>query len=111
MIVNGKTLFNAPWKITEYCSGTITVRTSKDFVCRCSGNDNGRKFAKRISHIPELYDGLFAHLSATCIRCKRRVGDFDVDEFRKNNGCSNPEEKGCLFRKHWKLLNDVLEGK
>ena len=46
------------WTITEYCSGTITVRTPKDFVCRCSNNEKGRKYSKLISNIPVMLDAL-----------------------------------------------------
>jgi len=47
-----------PWTITEYCSGTITVRTPKDFVCRCSNNEKGRKYSKLISNIPIMLSAL-----------------------------------------------------
>ena len=46
------------WKITEYCSGTITVRTPTDFVCRCNGNEKGRKYSKLIAAIPVMLDAL-----------------------------------------------------
>ena len=46
------------WKITEYYTGTITVRTPTDFVCRCSGNENGRKYSKLIAAIPVMLDAL-----------------------------------------------------
>ena len=53
-----KKLFGAPWTMHEFCSGTITVHTQKDFVCRCSSNNKGRKYAKLLQYIPELYDSL-----------------------------------------------------
>ena len=46
------------WKITEYCSGTITVRTPTEFVCRCNGNEKGRKYSKLIVAIPIMLDAL-----------------------------------------------------
>ena len=65
-----------PWEVTEYCSGTITVRTQTDFVCRCSNNEKGRKYSKLISNIPIMLDAL------------RKIAEMEPGEYEEDMGTS-----------------------
>ena len=95
-----KKLFDAPWSI--YLLDDVGDANG-NFVCSCETP----KMANRLARLPQLYDALLAHLSATCIRCKRRNCKFDKESFIQNEGC------GCcegIFQEQWKLLRKVSDG-
>lgn len=102
-----KKLFNAPWEVCLEKRGSFyrpCVVTSDTKIASVCTKEN----ANRLARLPELYDALVPHLSATCIRCRRRECDFDFETFVQNEGC------GCcddgIFREHWKLLKKVRDG-
>ncbi len=109
-----KEIFGEPWKVTEYCSGTITVRTQTDFVCRCSNNEKGRKYAKRIARIPELYDALNKQAYYRCVDCLRITANT-IDDIPLNKDmieCGCPRHRtDCGAFDVWQLLKKVREGK
>lgn len=78
-----KKLFVEPWTIHEFCSGTITVHTQKDFVCRCSNNEKGRKYSKLISNIPIMLDAL------------RKIAEMNPGEYEEELG-SRTYTTDCL---------------
>lgn len=102
-------LFDAPWKVSEYCSGTVTVRTQKDFICRRTNDKKGRKYINLIVSIPELYEALkesaYEHCHA-CIEFSSEDGYVpDSSEFVEH-GCPKKSET-CFCCKWWDLLRKV----
>lgn len=95
-------LFDAPWKVTEYCSGTVTVRTQKDFICRRTNDEKGRKYINRIARLPELYDALMDAAKSYC-----QAADFDCPK----KYCAWCSAGKCKALKWLDLLRKVRDGK
>lgn len=105
-----KKLFDAPWTVTreEIRKDTLRYGVAKANIdIDLVAIDLAHEDAHRLARLPELYDALLAHLSATCIRCKSRNCKFDKESFIQNEGCG-----GCegIFREQWKLLKKVRDG-
>ena len=102
-------LFNAPWKIAV-CDSCITVRTQADFVCRCSKNEKGSKYAEQIRLIPELYDALKGAVKEACGTCAMMHVNPDTYDFVEN-GCPFSEENNtCDYRDCIAILRKVRGG-
>jgi hypothetical protein len=124
-----KKLFNAPWQVKtydcfrlgyEYCVETPngdTISISKD------ENPDAEKHAKRIKHLPELYDALKEAVYDCCEDCLCALDEFNDGEYEcDENGCVKYDliEKGCVFKERdccpkcrsWiDILRKVRDGK
>lgn len=112
-----KKLFNAPWQVKtydcfrlgyEYCveaSNGDTISISKD------ENPDAEKHAKRIKHLPELYEALKEAVDDACGTCAMMQVDSNSYDFVKN-GCPFFEDHDdCLPIKWIDILRKVRDGK
>lgn len=105
-------LFGAPWTVygepDDY--SYVIQNASEDDVATVFMTDE----AKRITHLPELYDALMETVYYKCFECMgglRHNIDMTREELVKN-GCPKQNKSNvCIYVKHIELLRKVREGK
>ena len=90
-----KKLFDAPWK--AYPLDDVGDAEGNQL---CSAVDEIT--AKRIEHLPELYEALKQAVYDCCEDCLCALDEFNDGEYEcDENGCVKYDliEKGCIFKK------------
>ena len=108
-------LFDAPWGIIhDGVSEDMWITDKNENMVACIPEKS--KHAIRISHLPELYEGLKDstwEICAECIHDNFRMGRIVCDEDYDfiENGCPFPEFSECAWKHCWTLLKKVRDGK
>ena len=106
-----KKLFDAPWTVygeqDDY--SYVIQNASEDDIATVFMTDE----AKRIMHLPELYDALVETVYYKCFECMgglRHNIDMTREEIVKN-GCPKKNKSNvCIYVKHIDLLRKVKDG-
>ena len=100
-------IFNAPWKAVNHMH--VVSRSDDSIGVTCDEHN-----ARRISHLPELYDALMETVYYKCFECMgglRHNIDMTREELVKN-GCPKQNKSNvCIYVKHIELLRNVRDGK
>ena len=93
------------WTIHEWQS-SITIRDGKHMVCRCSNNATGRKYAKFLKIMPEMYEAI-KEVVTVLDDCRRGTDEGNIppnilDRFDQATGKCRaalkkaPDYSGCV---------------
>lgn len=103
-----KKLFDAPWTVygepDDY--SYVIQNASEDDIATVFMTDE----AKRIMHLPELYDALADTVHEMCAQCHFHNKETFYDTIEDMVECGCQMDCQCGFKKVWDLLRKVRDG-